>query len=143
MGVDSRDDRGVSEVTGVVILVAATVLVTASVGVFVLLGGTDTGGPPQANFSYQYISGSSTLIVTHERGDTFAAGNLTVRSGDTEAGWAALASTNETVPVGPGATVQLSRNSAWGENINNGDNVRVVYSPDTGNETVLSRWSGG
>ncbi|PSQ06479.1 hypothetical protein BRC92_00940 [Halobacteriales archaeon QS_4_69_31] len=54
--------------------------------------------------------------------------------------WATLAGSNETAPVGPGSTVQLSSSNASGENVNQGDNVRVVYTPGTGNETVLSRW---
>lgn len=142
MAADAQRDRGVTEFAGVAILVAVTVLATASVGIYVLAVDEDAGGPPQANFSYQYIDGSSVLIITHDRGDTFAAGNLTVRSSRTEAPWEALAGTNETAPIGPGATVQISSNNAYGQAVRGGDNVRIVYDPDQGNETVLSRWTG-
>ena len=135
-------ERGVSESTGVAILIATTVLVTASIGVFVLVDPTDTGGPPDANFSFQYIDQSSVLIVTHDRGDEVAAGNLTLRSGDAQARWHELAGTNETVPVGPGDTVQLSNNNVYGQNVNRNDNVRVIYTPPSGNETELDRWDG-
>jgi hypothetical protein len=138
--VSSGSDRGVSEFAGVAILIGVTVLVTASVGVCVLVAEERTTGPPGANFSYEYIDQSSVLLVTHERGDTFDAGNLTIRSGSTEVTWTTLAGSNETAPVGPGSTVQLSSSNASGENVNQGDNVRVVYTPGTGNETVLSRW---
>jgi FlaG/FlaF family flagellin (archaellin) len=133
-------DRGVSEFTGVAILVAATVLVTASVGLFVLVGTSEEAGPPQANFSYQYIEGSSTLIVNHEFGDTFDARNLTLESSDNTARWHELAGTNQTAPVGPGATIQLSSNNAWGENVADGERIRIFYAPPSGNRTMLSRW---
>ncbi|PSP31800.1 type IV pilin [Halobacteriales archaeon QH_10_67_22] len=135
-------ERGVSEFTGVAILIATTVLVTASIGVFVLVDPTDTGGPPDANFSFQYIDQSSVLIVTHDRGDEVAAGNLTLRSSDAQARWHELAGTNETVLVGPGDTVQLSNNNVYGQNVNRNDNVRVIYTPPSGNETELDRWDG-
>ena len=136
------DDRGVSEFAGAAILVSMTVLVTASVGLFVLVAETDTGGPPEANFSFQHIDGSSVLIVTHDRGSEIDAGNLSLRSQDASARWHELAGTNETTPVGPGDTVQLSTNSAYGARINSGDRIRVVYAPPAGNETVLETWDG-
>ncbi|MFB6217810.1 MAG: aminopeptidase P family N-terminal domain-containing protein [Halobacteriaceae archaeon] len=133
-----------SEFAGVAILISVTVLVTASVGLFVLVSGSGTqGGPAQANFSYQYIEDSSVLLVTHERGDTFDARNLTVRGEEKAVPWHELAGSNETAPVGPGTTVQLSSNNAWGENVARGDTVRVVYTPPSGNETVLSEWDSG
>jgi len=142
MGAVTRDDRGVSEFAGVAILVAMTVLVTASVGLFVVVGDSGADGPPQANFSFQYIDQSSVLLVTHERGDSFDAGNLTVRSNDAGARWHELAGSEPTDVVGPGATVQLSRGNAYGENVNRGDRIRVVYAPPAGNETVLETWRG-
>jgi hypothetical protein len=142
MAAVTREDRGVSEFAGVAILVSMTVLVTASVGVFVLVAETDPGGPPGANFSFQYVDQSSVLLVTHERGDEFDARNLTVRSRDAGARWDALAGSGPTDVVGPGATVQLSRSNAYGENVNRGDRIQVVYAPPAGNETVLETWDG-
>lgn len=138
----SQGSRGVSEFAGVAILVTMTVLVTASVGAFVLMVDTDAGEAPNANFSFQYIDQSSVLLVTHDRGSEFAAGNLSLRSSGAEAGWHELSGSNETARVGPGATVQLSRNNAWGESVSGSDKVRVIYRPDPGNETVLDTWDG-
>jgi FlaG/FlaF family flagellin (archaellin) len=138
----TRDERGVSEFAGVAILVSMTVLVTASVGMFVLVAETDAGGPPEANFSFQYVDQSSVLLVTHERGDEIDARNLTVRSPDAQARWNDLAGAEPTETVGPGATVQLSRGNAYGENVNRGDRISVVYAPPSGNVTVLETWDG-
>ncbi|PSQ06251.1 hypothetical protein BRC95_06035 [Halobacteriales archaeon QS_5_68_33] len=92
--------------------------------------------------SFQHIEGSSVLIVTHDRGSEFDAGNLTLRSGDGSARWHELAGSGETTPVGPGDTVQLSTDNAYGACVNSGDRIRVVYAPPAGNETVLETWDG-
>jgi len=70
MGPQARTDRGVSEFAGVAILVSVTVLVTASIGVFVLVVDADAGGPPEATFSFRYIESSSALMITHDRRET-------------------------------------------------------------------------
>jgi hypothetical protein len=113
-----------------------------SVGLFVLVADTESGGTPEANFSFRYIDSSSALIVTHDRGDTIAAGNLTVRSDEAEARWHELAGSNETAVVGAGSTVQLSGSNAYGDNVIRNDDIRVVYTPTAGNETVLDEWAG-
>ena len=143
MRATAEADRGVSEFTGVAILVSMTVLATASVGVLVLVGTADEGAQPRANFTFQYIDGSSVLLVTHDRGDEFTASNLTVRSSDGEARWFELAGTPPNRTIGPGDTVQLSSNNAYGSNVNRGDRIRVLYAPPSGNETVLDTWDGG
>lgn len=142
MQAGSHDERGVSEFAGIAILVALTVLVTASVGLYVAVVDEDEGGPTSANFSFEYVDASSSLLVTHERGDEVDAGNLSVRSAGNEAGWDALAGTNASAPVGPGSTVQISSGNEWGQNVAQRDAVQVVYAPDPRNETVLSTWSG-
>lgn len=138
-------DRAVSEFTGVAILVAVTVLVTASVGLSVLVTDPSSTGERSANFSFQYFGGSSTLIVSFDRGDQYAAGNLTVRGEGAEATWAVLAGTEPTAMVGPespSSSVQVSASNAYGQRISGDENVRVVYTPGNGNETVLQRWTG-
>ena len=138
-------DRGVSEFTGVAILVLVTVVATASVGLSVLLVDTSVGGPPEASFDFQYIDGSSVLVVTFQTGEPIAAGNLTLRGRGAETTWAALAGTEPSTMVGPASprsTVQLSSRNAFGEQVSADSSIRVVYTPSVGNETVLQRWEG-
>lgn len=140
MRTTAANERGVTEFTGVAVLVSMTILATASAGVFVLVGDSEAGGQPQANFSFQYIDGSSVLLITHDRGDEFTASNLTVRSSDGEARWDELTGGVPNATVGPGDTVQLSGNNAYGSNVNRGDRIRVLYTPPSGNETGLDTW---
>lgn len=135
-------DRGVSEFTGVAILVVMTVLITGSIGMHVLVVDETGDGPPDANFTFEYVDQSSSMLITHERGDSIRAGNLTVRSDDAEATWSDLASVNESAEVETGATVQISDRNAYGQRVRNVDDIRVVYVDDGGNETVLDEWDG-
>ncbi|WP_436931209.1 type IV pilin N-terminal domain-containing protein [Halosimplex halobium] len=137
-----RSDRGVSEFAGVAILVGITLLVTGSVGLYVLVdAGSETAGP-NANFTFEYVDGPSVLIVTHDRGDNFTASNLTVRASDRAVPWHELANSPANSTVSPGSTVQLSRRNAYGSRVSSDDRVAVVYTPPAGNETVLERWDG-
>lgn len=138
------DDRAVSEAAGVAILLVFTLAITASVGVSVLFVDEEAGGEPRANFTYDYIDDASVLLVTHDRGDPIAAGNLTIRGPNgANATWAALAGTeNGSELVEPGDTVQLSGNNAYGDSVSRGDTIRVYYAPPGGNETLLSTREG-
>ncbi|WP_123534032.1 type IV pilin [Halosimplex salinum] len=135
-------DRGVSEFAGVAILVAITILVTASVGLFVLVDPGSESAGPDANFTFDYVDTSSVLIVSHDRGESLTAGNLTLRSGDTRAGWAEIANTENSTVVEPGSTIQLSRRNAFGRPVSPRDKVFVLHTPPVGNETVLDKWEG-
>jgi len=141
----AEPDRAVSEFTGVAILIAVTVLVTASVGLSVLVANSTQTGDRSANFSFQYIDGSSVLIIYFDRGDQFRAGNLTVRGQGAEATWAALSGAEPSALIGPqspDSTVQISARNPYGQRVSGDENVRIVYTPGTGNETVLQRWGG-
>lgn len=136
-----EDARGVSEGAGIAVLILMTVLVTASVGVSVLFvgAGDDTG--VQANFTYEYLSDRTTLLVTHADGDEIQAGDLVIDGPETNVTWAGVAGQNETELVTQGDLIQLSQNSAYGSRVRAADTIRVVYAPDDGNRTVLSTWS--
>jgi hypothetical protein len=136
------DDRGVSEFAGVAILVGITLLVTGSVGLYVLVGTTADGPGPNANFSFRYIDDASVLITTYDRGDNFTASNLTFRGQGTDVRWHELADTDPNETVAPGASVQLSDQNAYGREVTSGANISIVHAPPTGNETVLDRWTG-
>ncbi len=132
------DERGVTEATGVAILVGMTVIVTATVGLNVLVVAEDDTGP-NANFSYDHVEENSVLIVTHVRGDEFPAGDLVIEGPDEQTTWAATASVNESSPVGPGDVTQLSKNNAYGDFVRTSTPITIYYDRD-GNRTRLSRW---
>jgi len=143
------DGRGLSEAVGVLVLVAFTVVITATVAVNVLfVTEAEPGGPPETNFTYDYISEASVLIIEYDFGDPIDAGNLTVAGPDERTvTWADLAQVNDTTVVRDDVTaprtVQLGSNTPYGAPVSSRDRIRVVYTPPSGNETVLSEWTGG
>jgi len=80
------DDRAVSPVIGVILMVAITVILAAVIGTFVLgLGDQIQSTTPQASFGFDtgtYTGENGTeytsVTITHESGDTISASDLTV-----------------------------------------------------------------
>ncbi len=79
------DDRAVSPVIGVILMVAITVILAAVIGTFVLgLGDQVQSTTPQASFGFdqgteEIDSGDFTSVtVTHETGDTIDAADLSL-----------------------------------------------------------------
>lgn len=80
------DDRAVSPVIGVILMVAITVILAAVIGTFVLgLGDQVQSTTPQASFGFDadtYTGENGTeyksVTITHESGDTISASDLTV-----------------------------------------------------------------
>lgn len=60
------EERGVSPVIGVILMVAITVILAAVIGSFVLGIGSDVQAAPQASLQVDFTSGD----VTHNGGDT-------------------------------------------------------------------------
>lgn len=88
-----RDEKAVSPVIGVILMVAITVILAAVIGTFVLgLGGDLQQSAPQAQFDWKFTdqaaaNGSDELVVTHETGDEIQGDRLNVTvSGATENG---------------------------------------------------------
>jgi len=137
-------DRGMSESIGIGLLVGMTVVVTAVVGLNVLVVSENSGsGAPQANFTYDYSEDNSLLLVTHSRGDPIQAGQLEFEGarGEPKANWSELANTNRTEMVDQGAIVQLGEGGAWGQRVGSSDTIRIYYN-GSGNRTELDRWEG-
>ena len=75
------DDRAVSPVIGVILMVAITVILAAVIGTFVLgLGDSLGDSQPTAQLDVEN-STSSNITITHNGGDSIRAGDLTVNVG--------------------------------------------------------------
>jgi flagellin-like protein len=71
------DDRAVSPVIGVILMVAITVILAAVIGTFVLgLGDQVSENAPQASLSFDYDTTNTQVNVTHEGGETLEGSNL-------------------------------------------------------------------
>lgn len=132
-----EDERAVSPVIGVILMVAITVILAAVIGTFVLgLGDQVQQTTPQASFGFSTGTESpgagvdpvTEMTITHESGDTISQSDLTV-----------------SVNGNPAATVDYSDNStaaAWGgsSDVNAGRSttVRAYY---TGSSDIASTGS--
>jgi len=141
MGRFSTDTVGMTEGIGVAVLVGLTLLVTAIVGLNVLVIEDDDGGGPQANFSYDYVDDNELLIVTHERGDEFEAGNVEFEGPSKTVTWAQVANREPDAMIGPGDVAQLSSANAYQRRIGARDTI-TIYHNTSGNRTQLDQWDG-
>lgn len=136
-----RDDTiAVSESAGVGLLIGMTVLVTAVVGINVLIVEQDDTSGPQANFTYDHVSEQQFLIVEYRSGDSFQAGDIEFTGPAGTATWAELSGWNETDMAGPGDITRLGENNAYGESVGSSDPITVYYN-ESGNRTQLSQWN--
>jgi hypothetical protein len=135
----TSDTVAVSESAGVGLLIGMTVIVTAVVGINVLVVEQDDGGP-QANFTYDHVSGQDILIVRYSSGDSFQAGDIEFNGPAGNATWAELSDWNETDMAGPGDITQLAESNAYGESVSSTDTITVYYN-ESGNRTQLSQWN--
>jgi len=70
------DDRGVSPVIGVILMVAVTVVLGAVIGAFVFGIGDKLGEPaPNAQINWDYDSTTGDLDVVHDGGDSITVDN--------------------------------------------------------------------
>jgi flagellin-like protein len=117
----NANDRAVSPVIGVILMVAITVILAAVIGTFVLgLGDSLGNSQPSAQLSVEN-STSNNITVSHNGGDSIRAGDLTVN-------------------VGGEGVVNLEDNSslAAGDQFSVGDSTEVSgFTPESGDRVVI------
>jgi len=154
------DEKAVSPVIGVILMVAITVILAAVIGTFVLgLGNQVQETSPNANIAFDYTNdsdGDDTLQITHETGDTIEASQVSVVvSGSTGGGTDANGKyawndfTDEDVEeINAGSSITVTDDvldsDDNGENLNLASaSARVTWSSDSGGSSAtLGEWSG-
>ena len=130
------EDRGVSPVIGVILMVAITVILAAVIGAFVLgLGDQASNTAPQASFSFDYDNAENgTVTVTHEGGDTIPDNELNLTaSGDGIGEY----SENWEGPVSAGSSDTIDGGDGEnGDKFEEDDTVRVVWSSGDSSNTL-------
>ncbi|MFW5958424.1 MAG: type IV pilin [Natronomonas sp.] len=122
----STDDRAVSPVIGVILMVAITVILAAVIGAFVLgLGDQIQQTTPQASFSFDYNSTGDELTITHDGGQSIDAEELYIMGHDGgEEDWTQISgsglTSDDQARAGTSVTVNVST-------LDSGDTVRVVW----------------
>jgi flagellin-like protein len=118
------DERAVSPVIGVILMVAITVILAAVIGTFVLGLGQNVQSTPQASFDFDFEQDADpSVAVTHNGGDTLEIGDNTnsveIVSGDGEDTPWVNTSSGGSVAAGDTRTHNYTTN---------GTTVRVVWT---------------
>jgi len=134
------EDRAVSPVIGVILMVAITVILAAVIGTFVLgLGDQVSENAPQASFSFEfsdnngdgYGGGSDDYAnLTHEGGETLEKADIDVTGDDGDV--------NQTADF-PSDTIDAGDTATYNE-VNSGETIRVVWTnPNGGSTNTIAR----
>jgi len=128
------DDRAVSPVIGVILMVAITVILAAVIGTFVLGLGQNVQSTPQASFSFDFNDTSQNVTVTHNGGDRLQVGDNTqsvnLTGGNYTHGW-----------LGDGGGYNVSDSLSAGDSSNpygydSGNTIRVVWVDANGESSA-------
>ena len=127
------EDRAVSPVIGVILMVAITVILAAVIGAFVLgLGDSVSETAPSAQIDFDYNDSGVTL--THDGGDSFTNTSVTLTGPNGTVSdlnnWG-----NEEGTIRAGASVGVDEHDGEGE-VNEGDTIRVVWQSGGSSSTI-------
>jgi len=122
----SDDERAVSPVIGVILMVAITVILAAVIATFVLgLGESVSDTAPQATFDFNPDDG--TIVMTG--GDEIETENIDIKVGGTD------------VTVGSSGTITAGTEIYSGSSFSD-STVRVIWTnPDGGNTAVIGSYN--
>jgi len=150
-----NDEKAVSPVIGVILMVAITVILAAVIGTFVLgLGDQVQSTTPQAQFGFdveQNHADGTKVVITHESGDTISGSDLKVSattefahngsvSGDGT--WSGVGDGNSeyTWDTIDGQDASAGAGVAIGNTDLTGETIRVIYdSPDSDSSSTLAK----
>jgi flagellin-like protein len=129
------DDRGVSPVIGVILMVAITVILAAVIGTFVLGLGDSLNQAPQAQLDAESPS-SSEVEINHNGGDSIPVGELRVvldgsSNTDTASSLVAdnLSGSDSDFNVGETLTLTASEMEDNSFDVSGETQVRVIHVP--------------
>ena len=114
------DDRAVSPVIGVILMVAITVILAAVIGAFVLGLGGSTEAAPQASFECETLGSGDTNII-HQGGDSIPTGELEFSDGSTL------------------TTTGVTNDFSAGENVSGGGDTLVWNSSASDDTSILKQ----
>ena len=127
----TEDDRAVSPVIGIILMVAITVILAAVIGTFVLgLGDSVTGETaPQASWDTADGPNGNEVVVAHNGGDSVEASNLDVTVDGSVSYGEQFSGT-----VSAGSETKVT-------GVSDGQEVRVIWNaPDSDSSQVLTSY---
>lgn len=142
-GLDRLDDRGVSPVIGVILMVAITVILAAVIGAFVLGLTGNLADTPQAQLEVEPYDDDAdndpdALVITHDGGDSFPSGSIRLEIASDTFTWAAeVTAGDEFIIADSGGASGITEDV----NLSSGDvsdeTLRIVYDAPESDKTVL------
>jgi flagellin-like protein len=157
------NEKAVSPVIGVILMVAITVILAAVIGTFVLGLGQGVQSAPQAQFTIETTNmndGTTTndvFTITHDGGDTIESANIDIvvdgtsvyDDGQLQDGTAAIESSavvddNWQTEVNAGGAQVVAEDSSSNEVFGSDDTVRVVWQSANSDKTqTLAKFTLG
>lgn len=143
------EERAVSPVIGVILMVAITVILAAVIASFVLGLGQNQEVQPTADFNFDYDSADSELTIRHASGDNIPASALEVTgtagsAGSVDVTWPdseSSASVDGQSAVASGDSITLGTGTHGVSNVDDQFDVQVVWNGD-GSSAELASESG-
>ena len=130
--IGNEDERAVSPVIGVILMVAITVILAAVIAAFVLDIGDLDDSAPNAQFDWE-DQGSNNVTVTHTSGDDIDV--EMIRLGD-----AGTANGNRAINISDDSGTWSAGETAEIENLTSGeDTVQIVWEDD-GSATIIAEY---
>ncbi|MFP4625577.1 MAG: type IV pilin [Natronomonas sp.] len=131
-GEESADERGVSPVIGVILMVAITVILAAVIGSFVIgLGDQVQETAPNAQFDFDYAEGNDDVTITHDGGQSIDTDedSLDIVGPDSSTPW-------DGGTISAGNSTTLNHTDLGAES---GDTIRVVWEGSEGTSATLAK----
>lgn len=122
------DDRAVSPVLGVVLMIVIAVVLAAVVGSAVLGLGSGPAEAPQA--SLEFTNNNGTVTATHTGGDTMDFNNVVVKVDGSGSS------------AGPTGTLEAGETTTVANNVASGDTIHVIWEdPNSDKTTVIATFN--
>lgn len=133
------DDRAISPVIGVILMISLAVLVASMIGGFTLsMGDNLQAQAPDAGFTFSYNANAGTISITHDGGQPFTTDNtqslLVKQTGSSTATEVWVDGSTGAFPVTAGDQLSPSFTLA------SGDEIRVVWLSADGSSTDTLDW---
>lgn len=135
-----EDDRAISPVVGVALLIAITVILAAVIGGVVLGIGVGPADTPSAQLNGQIDSTTDEGVIKHDGGDPLDADTVVIRYSNTtdDLSLSEDLTASNSVNLSSGSGLDGNISSA---DLDSGETVTILYQdPDSDSETILAEY---
>ena len=136
----NSDDRAVSPVIGVILMVAITVILAAVIGTFVLGLGDSLGeNQPTAQLDATIDYSADNITIEHSGGDTIAADELSVIVNNGSSSYESNGTYGERFSVGDQINAEAGEGTGTTDNISADNEVRVRVIHESSDSVLFDR----